>query len=189
MVDKRNKGGISLVLRCSTTIRGNSTCTFYAKLRRSKRDSMWYICQGFSRSHTCGGDGLNKLRHLPHMLNLWATDRVRRKDNFRISSVVAVKYLKDGEAALKRLVHGVTSATTGHNHDALSTSTQQQSTDRPSQENASVIRAQLPHLLKISSEGSDAISSRSSGHDDETITPISTSLTMTASRSTRINVS
>ena len=68
MLDKKNKGGVSLVLRCSTAVKENSDCPFYAKLRRSKKDDFWYICQGLNKCHNCNGDPSSKLRNLSRML-------------------------------------------------------------------------------------------------------------------------
>lgn len=53
MVDRKNKGGKSLVLRCASAIRCESGCPFYAKLRRSNKDGMWYICVGLQQNHMC----------------------------------------------------------------------------------------------------------------------------------------
>ena len=53
MMDRKNKGGRSLVLRCSTKVRGKADCPFYCKLRLSGRDHMWYICTGFHGTHDC----------------------------------------------------------------------------------------------------------------------------------------
>ena len=53
MVDRKNKGGKSLVLRCASAIRCESGCPFYAKLRRSNKDGMWYICAGLQQNHLC----------------------------------------------------------------------------------------------------------------------------------------
>ena len=53
MVDRKNKGGKSLVLRCASAIKCDSGCPFYAKLRRSNKDGMWYICVGLQQNHMC----------------------------------------------------------------------------------------------------------------------------------------
>ena len=53
MVDRKNKGGKSLVLRCASAVRFGSDCPFYVKLRRSNRDDLWYICAGLHTRHKC----------------------------------------------------------------------------------------------------------------------------------------
>ena len=53
MLDRKNKGGKSLVLRCASYVKHSGSCPFYCKLRRSNRDSLWYICVGFQSTHTC----------------------------------------------------------------------------------------------------------------------------------------
>lgn len=53
MLDRKNKGGKSLVLRCTSTVKSDSGCPFYAKLRRSCKDDMWYICAGMETKHDC----------------------------------------------------------------------------------------------------------------------------------------
>ena len=53
MLDRKNKGGKSIVLRCLSAVKFNGSCPFYCKLRRSNRDSLWYICAGFQSTHTC----------------------------------------------------------------------------------------------------------------------------------------
>ena len=53
MLDRKNKGGKSLVLRCLSYVKHNGSCPFYCKLRRSNRDSLWYVCVGFQSNHTC----------------------------------------------------------------------------------------------------------------------------------------
>ena len=53
MVDKKNKGGQSMVMRCASKIRHGADCPFYCKLRRSSRDNLWYICRGLVSSHSC----------------------------------------------------------------------------------------------------------------------------------------
>ena len=55
MMDRRNKGGRSLVLRCSAKLRGIADCPFYCKLRLSGKDGKWYICTGFHGNHECAG--------------------------------------------------------------------------------------------------------------------------------------
>ena len=52
MLDKRMRGGSSIILRCSSEIKGKSNCPFYCKLRRNNHN-MWYICQGFEPNHDC----------------------------------------------------------------------------------------------------------------------------------------
>ena len=190
MVDKKNKGGISLVLRCSTTIRRNSTCTFYAKLRRSKRDDLWYICQGFNRNHSCGGDGSNKMRNLAHMLNLWAIDRARRRDKYKLPDAIAVKYLKDGENALKLIFKDHAEPQIGKS-DGTSSTTKQQGTSVKEELESMRPKMQLPQLVCVSS-------CEISLCNDTSIKPLdigmmipasSTSTFVGASRPTRISVS
>lgn len=53
LLDKKNKGGKSLVLRCASAVKNNTECPFYCKLRRSNKDDMWYICAGFQPMHNC----------------------------------------------------------------------------------------------------------------------------------------
>ena len=53
LLDKKNKGGKSLVLRCASAVKNNTDCPFYCKLRRSNKDDMWYICAGFQPMHNC----------------------------------------------------------------------------------------------------------------------------------------
>ena len=53
MMDRRNKGGRSLVLRCSAKLRGIADCPFYCKLRLSGKDGKWYFCTGFHGNHEC----------------------------------------------------------------------------------------------------------------------------------------
>lgn len=53
MLDRKNKGGKSLVLRCISAVKYDSRCPFYAKLRRSTKDDMWYICAGLEMVHNC----------------------------------------------------------------------------------------------------------------------------------------
>ena len=53
MLDRRNKGGKSLLMKCSGTVLENVPCVFHAKLRRSSKDSMWYLCKGCNLKHTC----------------------------------------------------------------------------------------------------------------------------------------
>ena len=53
MLDRKNKGGKSLVLRCTSAVKYDSRCPFYAKLRRSTKDDMWYICAGLEMIHNC----------------------------------------------------------------------------------------------------------------------------------------
>lgn len=190
MVDKKNKGGVSLVLRCSNTIRRSLTCTFYAKLRRSKRDDLWYVCQGFNRNHTCGGDGSNKMRNLAHMLNLWAADRVRRKDKFKLFNRIAVKYLKDGETALKRLVKDHTEPEHEIWDGSSSSTSQQKNSINGDMGSNPCPHMQLPRLVCVSS---DEI--YPSQNDDcmklldiETNMPSSTNSFVVASRSVRISV-
>jgi hypothetical protein len=58
MLDQTNKGGRSIVLRCSSQVRYGSGCPFYCKIRRSRRDSKWYICAKFNPQHQCLPDGI-----------------------------------------------------------------------------------------------------------------------------------
>lgn len=53
MLDRRNKGGKSLLMRCAGTVLENIPCAFHLKLRRSSKDSMWYLCKGHHLKHTC----------------------------------------------------------------------------------------------------------------------------------------
>jgi hypothetical protein len=54
LIDKKNRGGSSFVMRCESVVRdSNASCTFYAKLRRSDTDHLWYICQHLNAAHTC----------------------------------------------------------------------------------------------------------------------------------------
>jgi hypothetical protein len=53
MLDRKNKGGKSLVLRCASAVKCESGCPFYAKLRRSNKDGLWYICTGLDTDHNC----------------------------------------------------------------------------------------------------------------------------------------
>ena len=53
MLDRKNKGGKSLVLRCVSAIKYRASCPFYAKIRRSNKDSKWYICTGLEMHHNC----------------------------------------------------------------------------------------------------------------------------------------
>jgi hypothetical protein len=53
LVDKKNKGGKSLVMRCANFMKDTSDCGFYAKLRKSSKDEKWYICSGVHPLHTC----------------------------------------------------------------------------------------------------------------------------------------
>ena len=53
MVDRRNKGGRSMVLRCSSAVRAGSSCPFYCKVRRSPGDGKWYVCAGLRGTHLC----------------------------------------------------------------------------------------------------------------------------------------
>ena len=53
MVDRRNKGGRSMVLRCSSAVRSGSSCPFYCKVRRSPGDGKWYVCAGLRGTHLC----------------------------------------------------------------------------------------------------------------------------------------
>lgn len=58
MQDKSDKGGKSLVLRCSSFIKQRSNCPFYCKLRRSKKDNLWYISEELISSHVCEPDSI-----------------------------------------------------------------------------------------------------------------------------------
>lgn len=53
MLDRRNKGGKSLVLRCVSAVKYRTDCPFYAKIRRSNKDTKWYICAGLEMHHNC----------------------------------------------------------------------------------------------------------------------------------------
>jgi hypothetical protein len=61
-LDKKNKGGRSLVIRCACVVnpegvsKNDTDCPFYAKLRRSNKDGRWYICAGLETNHTCGSE-------------------------------------------------------------------------------------------------------------------------------------
>jgi hypothetical protein len=58
MLDRRNKGGGSIVLRCSSTVKNDTDCPFYCKLRKSHRDKFWYVCPGFYGIHACEADDI-----------------------------------------------------------------------------------------------------------------------------------
>ena len=53
MVDRRNKGGRSMVLRCVSAVRSGSSCPFYCKVRKSPGDGKWYVCAGLRGTHLC----------------------------------------------------------------------------------------------------------------------------------------
>ena len=42
-----------MVIRCSSNIKCDYACPFYAKLRRSNKDKLWYICAGIEIMHKC----------------------------------------------------------------------------------------------------------------------------------------
>ena len=53
MLDRRNKGGKSLLMKCPGTVLKNVPCAFHVELRRSSKDSMWHLCKGYNLRHTC----------------------------------------------------------------------------------------------------------------------------------------
>lgn len=64
MVDKKNKGGKSVVLRCETAYRRESDCPFYCQLRRSMKLNLWYVAPGYVLNHNCSIAGLPSKHHL-----------------------------------------------------------------------------------------------------------------------------
>jgi hypothetical protein len=61
-------------MRCYASIKSGETCSFYCKLRKSRRDDKWYLCQGFNRNHNpdCVGDISQKISQIPAMLAIRA---------------------------------------------------------------------------------------------------------------------
>jgi hypothetical protein len=53
MVDKKHKGGKSVLLRCTYSVKRNIKCEFNCKIRRSAKDSTWSLCDQFQAQHTC----------------------------------------------------------------------------------------------------------------------------------------
>ena len=53
MLDKKNKGGKSLVMRCAAALKNHSPCRFYCKLRRDMKHQRWHITGEKEMRHTC----------------------------------------------------------------------------------------------------------------------------------------
>ena len=53
MVDKKNKGGKSLVMRCVSALKYGSSCPFHCKLMKDVKRQKWYICGDMEIHHTC----------------------------------------------------------------------------------------------------------------------------------------
>lgn len=53
MLDKKNKGGKSLVMRCAAALKNRSPCRFYCKLRRDMKHHRWHITGETEMRHTC----------------------------------------------------------------------------------------------------------------------------------------
>jgi hypothetical protein len=52
MLDKDNKGGSSVVLKCLSTIKYSVPCPFHCKLK-CRSDGRWYLASGFIDTHHC----------------------------------------------------------------------------------------------------------------------------------------
>ena len=65
MLDKKNKGGKSLIIRCASALKNHSSCPFYYKLRRNMRDQRWYVSGTKETRHTCGLEENPVKLHLP----------------------------------------------------------------------------------------------------------------------------
>jgi hypothetical protein len=71
LLDKKNKGGKSLLLRCTSNIKSGYPCPFYCKLRRSNKDALWYICTGYHLTHNCETEVISyKLNPISKMMLL-----------------------------------------------------------------------------------------------------------------------